>query len=37
MTTADPEGPPRPGDDDRPTLIFVSPEEDDDGADADAS
>jgi hypothetical protein len=36
MTTADPEGPPGPGDDDRPTLIFVSPEEDGDGA-TDAS
>jgi hypothetical protein len=35
MTTADPEGPPSPGGDDRPTLIFVSPEEDDASADAD--
>jgi hypothetical protein len=37
MTTADPEGPPGLGDDDRPTFIFVPPEEDGDGADADAS
>lgn len=36
MTTADPEGPPTPGDDTRPTIIFVSPEEDDASADADA-
>jgi hypothetical protein len=36
MTTADPEGPPGPGEDTRPTLIFVSPEEDDASADADA-
>jgi len=36
MTTADPEGLPGPGEDTRPTLIFVSPEEDDASAAADA-
>jgi hypothetical protein len=36
MTTADPEGLPGPGEDTRPTLVFVSPEEDDASADADA-
>jgi hypothetical protein len=36
MTTADPSGPPDPADDTRPTFIYVTPDEGDDDADADA-